>query len=216
MAGDFLHISGENGTGKSTALAAFMGRYPHYSGTITRHYDEERLAYLPQMGNAGYLLPFSLGEVIRLSVPGNQPRFEEKIAALGLLAPEDLDLAWNASSGGERQKALLSKAFLADADLIILDEPFNHLDAPARKQVVALIADVCRQGSAVIAVSHDSPALTEQATVVLHTGYSSPTEQPSPASDATPVKAKSPAQQKYPLRHRHHQPKNDSQLGSEL
>lgn len=173
-AGEFLHIAGDNGSGKSTALKAFMGRYPHYSGEITRHYADERVAYLPQMGNAGFLMPMSLGDVIGLTMKSPGHDVAERVAALGLLGADELELAWNASSGGERQKALLARAFLAAADLIVLDEPFNHLDAAARQRVIALIAAARDQGTAVIAVSHDAPALAKQACHVLRTDRRQP------------------------------------------
>lgn len=148
--GDCLHIHGENGSGKSSAVMAFLGRYHFYSGEIDRHYAPERVAYLPQMGNTQHLIPLSLGDVIRMTVEVS----DDDIAAIGLLKAEDLARPWNTSSGGERQKALLTQTFASDAQLIILDEPFNHLDSKGRELTRQLIAARRELGTAMIIVSH--------------------------------------------------------------
>lgn len=164
-AGDFLHIHGENGSGKSTVVLAFLGQYSHYTGEIGRFYSADEVAFLPQMGNTKHLLPLSLRDIVQQ----RRPVSERAMAEVGLLSPEDLGRAWNVSSGGERQKALLTQVFTSKAELIVLDEPFNHLDVAARGRVIELIAKARQQGSAVIVVSHDAPELAEAASHRLST-----------------------------------------------
>lgn len=165
LAGDFLHIHGENGSGKSTAVKAFLGRYSHFTGEISRFFQPEKVAFLPQMGNTSHLLPLSLGDVVGLACDVTA----DSIAKVGLLKPDELRRPWNTSSGGERQKALLTQVFGSGAELIILDEPFNHLDTAARAAVTGLIAAARRAGTAIIAVSHDTPALAAKASLSLCT-----------------------------------------------
>ena len=59
-------------------------------------------------------------------------------------------------SGGELQRTFLAQLFAQDPDILILDEPSNHLDLIYQKQIFALINDWLKQeGRAVVSVVHD-------------------------------------------------------------
>jgi ABC-type Mn2+/Zn2+ transport system ATPase subunit len=146
-AGECLHLKGGNGAGKSLLLRTLLGHHPPDAGRIRL---QAKVSYLPQAQNPATHLPLTLGEVA---------------SAFGQLegVPEFLerpDLPWNGASGGERQRALLSRALLQEADLLVLDEPFNHLDAGSRDKARQRIAAFMgRKGKAVLLVSHeDAPS----------------------------------------------------------
>ncbi|MCH8086423.1 MAG: ABC-F family ATP-binding cassette domain-containing protein [Chloroflexi bacterium] len=80
-----------------------------------------------------------------------QSRMERVVAAVGLTS-NSLDSPVNSASGGERSRAMLAKALLADPDLLILDEPTNYLDFEALAWLEGFLA---RFQGAFIVVSHD-------------------------------------------------------------
>jgi ATP-binding cassette subfamily F protein uup len=148
-----VEICGANGTGKSTLLRLCLGMIPVASGSLARGLRKEEIEFLPQMQNTGIHLPMTLGDVIyRTSQISPDPA---EVENLGLLRVRDLSKAWNSSSGGERQKALLTRALLSPAKLLILDEPLNHLDESTRSLLKKIILRSSGQERAFVLVSHE-------------------------------------------------------------
>ena len=59
-------------------------------------------------------------------------------------------------SGGECQRVFLAQVFCQDPEILILDEPANHLDLPFQQELFSLVGDwLKRPGRAVITVMHD-------------------------------------------------------------
>ena len=58
-------------------------------------------------------------------------------------------------SGGQRQRVLVARALVARPELVMMDEPFNGLDAPSRDIITGLIADLTADGVGVIVSTHD-------------------------------------------------------------
>ncbi len=150
--GQLLHVQGCNGSGKSTLLKALVGSYQYYSGEIHLNIQLSDVSLLPQMGNLQFLFPFTLREVINTKVAVS----DQEILSLGFLTEEALNLSWNTASGGERQKALLSRAVLKENKLLILDEPYNHLDEDSKKNLDGIIKKHLFDKKSVILNSHDS------------------------------------------------------------
>jgi len=70
-------------------------------------------------------------------------RWEEVIQLLGLESL--LDRRPNQLSGGQRRKVAFGRALLAGGDLLLLDEPFTHLDPPTRRQLLLQLLDLQRR-----------------------------------------------------------------------
>lgn len=145
-AGEVLHVTGANGAGKSQLLRVLLGLQNKSSGTIRLAPDAFPYRYLPQTQNRTSHLPYSLGEVLDFSGAPNTLIEEGRLA-----------LSWNKASGGERQRVLLSRFFSQPGNLLVLDEPFNHLDAAAKEKVRALLRNtlMAQPRSAAILISHD-------------------------------------------------------------
>lgn len=145
-AGEVLHVTGANGAGKSQLLRVLLGLQYKNSGAIRLAPDALPYRYLPQTQNRTSHLPYSLGEVLDFSGSPNL-----------LIEESRLGLSWNKASGGERQRVLLSRFFSQPGNLLVLDEPFNHLDTAAKENVRALLRDTLKSQprSAAILVSHD-------------------------------------------------------------
>jgi len=151
--GEILLLSGANGTGKSSFLKIVTGQNRFFTGEVWPSKKELRFSYLPQMANTSFHVPLQLRDVIALE---RAPLEDDDALACGLLKRHELALCWNTASGGERQKALLTKVFLQNSDLLILDEPMNHLEGKAQLAVCRLIAEyVASQDKAVLLVAHE-------------------------------------------------------------
>jgi len=148
--GELLHVVGANGTGKSMLARTLLGISAATEGRVTIDFPGTR--YLPQMQNRAAHLPYTLGDVLRFEAPN-----AASWCGLGLLRSEQFSLAWNKASGGERQRTLLTRFFLQQGDLLILDEPFNHLDVESRDIVRRLLSETLRMNphSGALLISHD-------------------------------------------------------------
>jgi len=63
-------------------------------------------------------------------------------------------------SSGQLQRALFARLLVQDADLILLDEPFNAVDSKTTAGLLTLVQQWHRQGRTVIAVLHDDAQVT--------------------------------------------------------
>jgi manganese/zinc/iron transport system ATP- binding protein len=168
-AGAQIALVGPNGAGKSTLLKALAGLLPISAGKIAiygapvgacRH----RVAYLPQRGDLDWRFPISLRKLVvtgryvhlgwlRRPSPEDGAIVDAVIDRLGLheLAKRQIGQL----SGGQQQRALLARALAQEADLLLLDEPLNAVDAATRMIISQVLADLQRQGQTSITATHD-------------------------------------------------------------
>jgi ATP-binding cassette, subfamily F, member 3 len=90
-------------------------------------------------------------------------RIKRVLCGLGFLESE-FTLSFKALSGGQRTRLMLALVLLADADLLLLDEPENHLDLQAREWLEAFLKDWPK---ALIIISHDRQMLNSVATRII-------------------------------------------------
>jgi len=76
--------------------------------------------------------------------------------------------SFSALSGGQRQRVLLSRALLASAKILLLDEPSAGLDPAATADLYALLTDLNKDGMTLVMVSHDIDAAKKVANNVLY------------------------------------------------
>ena len=171
--GEWLMLCGPNGAGKSTAIGAIAQAVP-YSGTILFRGENlyrikprsiaRKIGILSQKNSVNF--DFSVEEVVALGrysrSKGILSREKEDTSAyvrevLKICGLEEFaQRSVLTLSGGELQRAFLAQVFAQDPELLILDEPANHLDLPYQKQLFELIAAwVQKPGKAVISVVHD-------------------------------------------------------------
>lgn len=154
--GECLVVRGPNGTGKSTLLRAVLGLHRHYFGKATTSIARSDIAYLPQLQNQAVHFPLTLADLVGFS---DHKAATTDIEQLGLLHTAQLGLRWNGASGGERVRALLTLLLLERPKLLILDEPFNHLDTAS----IGICTDLIRnflsggEGRAALLVTHSEP-----------------------------------------------------------
>lgn len=148
-----IHLQGANGVGKSTFLRTLSGELRPANGSIITHLEPKRIFHLPQFYAPDIHLPFSLREVAHLDVV---QRRASELQNFDWFPAEMQKLSWNNASGGERMRALLARTLNSDASLLLLDEPFNHLDEQAAPAVLKSFIDFVENDSdrAVVIVSH--------------------------------------------------------------
>jgi zinc transport system ATP-binding protein len=197
-AGSYLCIVGENGSGKSTLLKSMLGLHPVDGGTLTIDPDTRRqgIGYLPQHTPAQRDFPASVKEIVRsgcLKKRGLRPfwRASDKKLADEAMARMGIDhlagRCYRELSGGQQQRVLLARAYCATGKLILLDEPIAGLDPMAMTEMYSMIADLNREGVAVVMVSHDVSAAVQYATHILHMGKTTSFFGTTEAYLATPV-----------------------------
>ncbi len=162
-------LVGANGAGKSTLLKAVAGLLPVRRGTIAIYGNpvgacHHRVAYLPQRGEIDWHFPVSLhrlvltGRYVHLGWFRRPSQQDHTITArmIDQLGLSDLaDRQIGELSGGQQQRALLARALTQEADLLLLDEPLNAVDATTREIITAVLLDLQQQGKTVIAATHD-------------------------------------------------------------
>ena len=142
--GEAVHVTGANGTGKSSLIRLVAGLLKPAAGTIERAdcaLADERLA-LDREASLDSALGFWIEDTTRRSAG---------LTAMGLdLGAVPVRLL----STGQRQRARLARVIASDAPLWLLDEPLNGLDRDAADRLGRAIAAHRAQGGAVLAASH--------------------------------------------------------------
>lgn len=161
-------VVGPNGSGKTTFLKALLGLLPLQSGSIQvmgKPFDRVRevVAYVPQKEEIDWNFPLLVWEVVALGrcAPGKLLRRLTKRDRLVVdEALRSLDLtrhAWSPLgqlSGGQKQRVFLARALAREAELYLLDEPFNGVDISTEKVIKEHLLSLKEKGKTVILVHH--------------------------------------------------------------
>jgi len=163
--GSLLAVVGPNGAGKSTLFKGIVGSLRPLAGRIERGGLTVRdIAYLPQIADIDRSFPINVYDMVSMGLwrrsglfggIGRKERaeIETAIAAVGLTGFEDRALA--TLSGGQMQRTLFARLLLQDAELIVLDEPFNAIDAKTCADLLDLVRRWHSERRTVLAALHD-------------------------------------------------------------
>jgi zinc/manganese transport system ATP-binding protein len=164
-AGALMAVIGPNGAGKSTLFRGLAGILKPLSGSIDLGgLDTRDIAYLPQSADIDRSFPISVFDFVgtglwrRIGFFGGigepaRDRIVQALAAVGLNGFESR--AIGTLSGGQMQRLLFARVLLQDARLIVLDEPFNAIDAKTSADLLALVKRWHGEGRTVLAALHD-------------------------------------------------------------
>jgi ABC-type Mn2+/Zn2+ transport system ATPase subunit len=156
-----MALLGPNGGGKTTLLRALLGELRPLAGEL---FVAAACATVPQTERTRLDYPVSALDVAAMGAlprlpwwrgPGRAERERAREAlervGLGPLA----EATFGELSGGQRQRALIARALVQEARVLLLDEPFTGLDRPAADLLERLIAELAGEGRAVLVATHD-------------------------------------------------------------
>ena len=170
--GDIAAVLGPNGVGKSTLFRCVLGFLAPSEGgilvngkdmrTLDRRAAAREIAYIPQSCVPSF--NYTLLEVVMMGLT-NQIGVFEAMESLGIA-----HLAHRESgrvSGGERQLALLARAMVQNARVLVMDEPTANLDCGNSALVMERVSALAGEGFTVIFSTHDPNQAFRYATQVL-------------------------------------------------
>lgn len=173
--GVLMAIVGPNGAGKTTLIKCILGLIEPVSGQVLvqgRPYRERRsaVAYVPQRGSVDWDFPTNVLDVVEMGQYGalgwiRRPGRKERDKAM-----ESLDKVGMASfagrqirqlSGGQQQRVFLARALAQEAEIYLMDEPFQGVDAITERAIIEILRELRATGKTVVAVHHDLQTVSE-------------------------------------------------------
>jgi ATPase subunit of ABC transporter with duplicated ATPase domains len=158
---DKIGLVGHNGCGKSTLFALINQKLALDKGEIIKPHSVA-IATVEQFV-ARSLMSMSLVDAICEALPAQDPvsiqwRAQAILLELGF-SDQQFDITVSSLSGGQQNLMLLARAFIQDPDLLLLDEPGNHMDIQAMSKLQYFLKFKCR--CAFMIISHDQYLLNE-------------------------------------------------------
>ena len=161
-AGSLMALVGPNGAGKSTLIKTILKFLKQITGEIK--INAKTLAYVPQRNSVDWDFPTTLFDVVEMGCYGRVGLFkrvskEEKqkvlkaIEQVGMLDFKDRQIS--ELSGGEQQRAFMARALVQEADIYLMDEPFQGVDSTTEKSIVDILKKLKSEGKTLIVVHHD-------------------------------------------------------------
>jgi zinc/manganese transport system ATP-binding protein len=163
--GALLAVVGPNGAGKSTLFRGIVGILKPLAGTIGLNgLDVRDIAYLPQAVDIDRSFPISVFDFVGTGLwrstgmfgamgKSAREKIAQALAAVGLNGFENRPIG--TLSGGQMQRTLFARLLLQDGRVIVLDEPFNAIDAKTAADLCDLVLRWHAEKRTIIAALHD-------------------------------------------------------------
>ncbi|OFL31356.1 MULTISPECIES: metal ABC transporter ATP-binding protein [Fusobacterium] len=160
--GSLMALVGPNGAGKSTLIKTVLKFLKQITGEIK--INGKSLAYVPQRNSVDWDFPTTLFDVVEMGCYGRVGLFkrvnkEEKakvlkaIEQVGMLDFKDRQIS--ELSGGQQQRAFIARALVQEADIYLMDEPFQGVDSTTEKSIVDILKKLKSDGKTLLVVHHD-------------------------------------------------------------
>jgi manganese/zinc/iron transport system ATP- binding protein len=170
-----MAIVGPNGAGKTTFIKAILDLIQPAAGQIRifgKRYDQQRqlVAYVPQRGSVDWDFPTSSLDVVMMGLYGRlgwfrRPGKRERrlaLAALEKVGMQDFaDRQISQLSGGQQQRVFLARALVQDAEIYMMDEPFQGVDATTERAIITLLRELRAADKTLVVVHHDLQTVAE-------------------------------------------------------
>jgi zinc/manganese transport system ATP-binding protein len=163
--GALVAVCGPNGGGKSTLFKGIVGLLTPLAGSIAVNGCAIRdIAYLPQIADIDRSFPINVYDMVAMGLwrraglfggigAAARERVHETISAVGLRGFEERPIA--SLSGGQMQRTLFARLLLQDASVILLDEPFNAIDAKTVMDLLEIVGRWHREQRTIMVALHD-------------------------------------------------------------
>lgn len=184
--GEKVALIGRSGTGKSTLLSLIRGDLAPQEGCVAvlgkqaRELGDEAHRIVGFVQQNPYLMNISLGDNVRIGDPGASDEDVANALERVGLAPlveslphgldEIVDEGGKRFSGGQRQRIALARVLLADAPIVLLDEPMVGLDPATERGILRTMLDVFDDRTVIMATHHLAGARLFDRVVLLDEG----------------------------------------------
>lgn len=164
-----LGIVGPNGSGKTTLLKAILGIITPIAGSIKicgapLATAPQTIAYVPQKNSVDWTFPVCVYDVVMMGRYKNLKWYQQP-------TPQDIEIVrWaldqvqitqyahrhiSQLSGGQQQRVFVARALAQQADILILDEPFNGIDSVTQQLILNVLHTLRNDGKTILVVHHD-------------------------------------------------------------
>jgi manganese/iron transport system ATP-binding protein/manganese/zinc/iron transport system ATP- binding protein len=160
-------VLGPNGGGKTTLFRALLGELRPLAGSVR---VAGRPAYLAQSERTRLDFPVSALDVAVMGTlaagrwwrpPGHEAQLGARAALRRVGLADRADVPFGRLSGGERRRALLARAIVQDARVLLLDEPLAGVDPASAELIAALFGELRGEGRTLLVSSHDVASARE-------------------------------------------------------
>ncbi|MEE4310635.1 MAG: metal ABC transporter ATP-binding protein [candidate division KSB1 bacterium] len=173
--GVLMAIVGPNGAGKTTLIKAILDLIDPAAGDIEifgKPYAKQRsmVGYVPQRNSVDWDFPTTVLDVVMMGRYGElgwfkRPGKRERDLAVNALKKVGMQDYINRQisqlSGGQQQRVFLARALVQEADIYLMDEPFQGVDAITETAIVKIMQELRKSGKTVIVVHHDLQTVSE-------------------------------------------------------
>lgn len=167
--GEMIAVVGESGSGKSSLLRIAAGLMTQSSGEVwlgdvqilnpkqklVAGYDEIKLIHQDYQLSPSTTIAENIARPLLLFDPGyRKARVEKLLKQFGL--EKYRDRLPRQLSGGQQQKVAIAQALAVEPEVLLLDEPFSHLDTIQKHRLIYELKELLLEsGTTVIFVTHD-------------------------------------------------------------
>jgi ATPase subunit of ABC transporter with duplicated ATPase domains len=161
-AGERVAIIGPNGVGKTTFLQCLTGAYQPDSGEV-KWTDSAQVGYFAQDHTSDFAQDMNLNDWMARWTTGGEQVIRGTLGRM-LFSSDDIEKSVHVLSGGEQGRMLFGKLILQQPNVMLLDEPTNHMDM---ESIEALNLALENYEGTLIFVSHDREFVSSLATRII-------------------------------------------------
>jgi ABC-type Mn2+/Zn2+ transport system ATPase subunit len=160
--GERVAVVGPNGAGKSTLFKALVGLLPSRRGQIETNGAE--FGYVTQRSAVDWSFPVTVHDVVmmgrvakmgwlRWQRPSDREMVQQCLAEVGMLEYAGRQIG--ELSGGQQQRVFIARALAQEANILLMDEPFSGVDAPAQESILEILERLRERRVTVLVSTHD-------------------------------------------------------------
>jgi ABC-type Mn2+/Zn2+ transport system ATPase subunit len=165
---DMVALVGPNGAGKTTLFKVIAGILDPVEGIVRVSGHEPGghtcIAYVPQRSQVDWTFPVTVSDVVMMGrinkmgpllwpQPADWKVVNQALQTVGMTDFKNRQIS--ELSGGQQQRMFIARALAQEAELMLLDEPLNGLDAPAQEKILNILDSLVDQGVTLIISMHD-------------------------------------------------------------
>lgn len=167
--GTIMGVIGPNGSGKTTLIKSIMGIIEPAAGSVrifggSLREQRRRVGYVPQRTSVDWDFPTTVFDVVLMGTyaslgwfrrPGaaERERALEALERVGMLEYRKRQIS--ELSGGQQQRCFLARALVQQADIYLMDEPFQGVDARTEHAIVEILREMRSRSKTLVVVHHD-------------------------------------------------------------